>query len=201
MILHYNLTNLLNMLPWRRLKKQKEKVREHVSQKRRIMSRELAVELSAQICSRVCALPQFVEAKTVMLYYPIRREVDVLQLARLFDDKVFLLPVTHRHTIEMRQYVYGDKLHHGRFGIPEPTTARFKGVPDIIIVPGVAFDEHCHRLGRGGGYYDRFLRKLNHALKIGVGYDFQLLKQTLPVSYHDRMVDIVITDKRQVGAV
>ncbi len=198
MILHYNLTNLLDMLPWRRLKKQKDRVREHVAQRRRILEKSTASELSEQIVSAVSLLPEFINSHTVMLYYPIHREVDLLSLARQFPDKIFVLPVTHRHSIEARLYCYGDRLHHGRFGIPEPKGPAYRGEIDLILVPGIAFDTQCNRLGRGGGYYDRFLRKLHSAFKIGVGYDFQLLDTALPVSGHDQRVDMVVTEKRQI---
>ena len=195
-LLKYTLTDLLNLLPWRKLRKQKGKIREKIAQKRRIMPKDKCAELSKSIVARIESLPDFESAERIMIYYPIHREADIMPLAERHPEKLFYLPVTHRRTIEVRQYVSGDRLHHGRFGIPEPKGSRYRGKLDMIIVPGIAFDHQCNRLGRGGGYYDRFLRHFSDVLKVGVGYDFQLVREPLPVSRHDKAVDIVITDQQ-----
>lgn len=67
--------------------------------------------------------------------------------------------------------------------------------PDLIIVPGLAFDRHGRRLGRGGGYYDRFLRSYPEAVRIGVAWDCQIMAQ-VPVSGWDRRMDAVLTPRR-----
>ena len=187
---------MLNLLPWRKLRKQKGKIREKIAQKRRIMPKEMCAELSKSIVARIESLPEFESAEHVMIYYPIHREADILSLAERHPEKLFYLPVTHRRTIEVRPYDSSEKLHRGRFGIPEPKGRRYRGKLDMIIVPGIAFDHQCNRLGRGGGYYDRFLRHYSDVLKVGVGYDFQLVREPLPVGRHDKAVDIVVTDKQ-----
>jgi 5-formyltetrahydrofolate cyclo-ligase len=66
-----------------------------------------------------------------------------------------------------------------------------------VIVPAVAFDEKGRRLGRGGGYYDRFIKKQTHATLIGVGYDFQLIEQ-VPSSRHDQRVHRIILPSQTI---
>ena len=73
------------------------------------------------------------------------------------------------------------------------------GKIDLIIVPGVVFDQHCHRIGRGGGYYDRFLSHQHHAKVIGVCYGFQLKKHDIPHGWHDIKVDRVVTPQQTIG--
>ena len=128
-----------------------------------------------------------------MMYYPIQHEPDLRPLMdEFFQEKTILLPVAHRKTIEMRQYKGRDDLHQGKFGIPEPTGTAYKGEPEVIIVPGVAFDEKCNRLGRGGGYYDRFLKHFHKAKKYAVAYDFQVV-QKVPMTSFDAQIDSVLT--------
>lgn len=87
----------------------------------------------------------------------------------------------------------------GRHGIREPgaNAGRVElGEIDLVLVPGVAFDGGCHRLGRGGGFYDRFLAQagLGRAWMLGVGFGVQLVER-VPRSSHDRQVDGVVTDR------
>jgi 5-formyltetrahydrofolate cyclo-ligase len=64
-------------------------------------------------------------------------------------------------------------------------------------VPAVAYDKQGHRLGRGGGYYDRFIKKQSHATLVGVGYDFQLVNE-VPMLLHDQKVQYVITPSQTI---
>ena len=75
--------------------------------------------------------------------------------------------------------------------------AEYTGDVDLIIVPGVAFDRKLHRLGRGGGYYDRFLRQYKKAAHVAVAYDFQIVKE-VPSSWFDRRVTCIVTEKEVI---
>ena len=153
------LRHLWDNRPSRRKAKQKASVREIASQRRRIMSKEDVKEKSLLITQQLEEMPVFQEAQVIMFYYPIHNEVDVRPLLNKYmESKIILLPVVHRASLEMRRYTGKEDLHRGKFGIPEPRSGTFKGRPDLIIVPGVAFDKKCNRLGRGKGFYDRFLR-------------------------------------------
>ena len=86
----------------------------------------------------------------------------------------------------------------GAFGVLEPVPGKRKDVApdqlDLVLVPGLAFDAQGHRLGHGKGYYDRLLSKLPDGVPtVGLGYDFQLLKN-LPSEPHDRVVKRVLTN-------
>ena len=198
MLFESNIKDLLNLLPQRRLHRAKQRIRELLIQKRRMLAAEERSSLSESILSQLEKMTVFREAKTVLLYYPKNNEVDVLPLFKRYKhDKTLLLPVTHRDRMTAHPYEGNDKMHRGKFGIPEPTTPEFQGKIDVIIVPAVAFDRAGNRLGRGGGYYDRFLKKQPHATLIGVGYDFQLVDE-VPVRKHDQKVHRIILPSQTI---
>ena len=109
------------------------------------------------------------------------------------------MPVTHRRCILAHPYTGEENMKRGKYSVPEPTTAPFEGKIDLILVPGVAFDKHLHRLGRGGGFYDKFLRQHSRAIKIGVGYDFQIHKVDIPHTILDTKLDAIITPTKSIG--
>ncbi len=198
MLFEANIRDLLSLLPQRRLHRAKQSLRELLIQKRRMMSAEERTAQSALILSQLEKMTVFQEAKTVLLYYPKNNEVDVLPLFKRYKrDKVLLLPVTHRRGMTANPYEGNDKMHRGKVGIPEPTTPPYEGEIDLIIVPAVAFDKQGNRLGRGGGYYDRFLKKQSHATFIGVGYDFQLVDE-VPVRQHDQKMHRIILPSQTI---
>lgn len=198
MLFEANIKDLLSLLPQRRLHRAKQSLRELLIQKRRMMSAEERTAQSALILSQLEKMTVFQEAKTVLLYYPKNNEVDVLPLFKRYKrDKVLLLPVTHRRGMTANPYEGNDKMHRGKVGIPEPTTPPYEGKIDLIIVPAVAFDKQGNRLGRGGGYYDRFLKKQSHATFIGVGYDFQLVDE-VPVRQHDQKMHRIILPSQTI---
>ena len=189
-----------SILPWIRTRREQRALRAIVEQKRRIMTKEQVEEQSALIMAQLEQMSAFREAKTVLLYYPIHNEVDLRPLLTKYKgQKIFLLPVTHRHSMEVRPYDGEDMMRRGRLGVPEPQTSTYRGHIDLIIVPGVVFDQHRHRIGRGGGYYDRFLRKQLTAKKVGVCYSFQLKKHAIPHSWRDEKVDRIITPQQTIG--
>ena len=198
MLFESNIKDLLSLLPQCRLHRAKQRMRELLIQKRRMLSAEERTAQSELILSQLEKMTVFREAKTVLLYYPKNNEVDVLPLFKRYKrDKVLLLPVTHRNGMTANPYEGNDKMHRGKVGIPEPTTPPFEGNIDVIIVPAVAFDKEGNRVGRGGGYYDRFLKKQTHATFIGVGYDFQLVDE-VPVRKHDQKMHRIILPSQTI---
>lgn len=191
--------DLVQVLPWVAIKNKQSAIRAIIEQRRRIYDKEKVASDSLAIVEQIEKTAAFREAKTVMLYYPIHNEVDLRELVkRHVGEKTFLLPVTHRRYMEPRRYEGEDKMHRGRHKIMEPITEKWKGTIDLILVPGVVFDTHRERIGRGGGYYDKFLRKHRKALKVGVCYDFQLKKKLLPQQLWDIKMDRIITPTQTI---
>ena len=186
--------DILKFLPSNKLQQEKKRLRELLAQKRRLLSKDEVAELSSKIVVAVEQMPCFQEAKTVLIYYPTHNEVDLLPLIKRYKkEKTFLFPVVHRKSMTACPYEGNDKMHRGKFNIPEPTTPPYTGHIDMVLVPGVAFDKSGNRLGRGGGYYDRFIACLGrNTTLVGVGYDFQLVDK-VPASRRDKKMQYIIT--------
>ena len=132
---------------------------------------------------------------TILAYWPLPDEVDIRPLLDhlVAEGKTVLLPrVTGDDSMELRRYTSREDLQEGAFHIMEPTGPLFADDQQIqlALVPGMAFDAAGHRLGRGKGYYDRFLAPRPHIYKIGVCFPFQRVG-TVPVDDHDVVMDEV----------
>lgn len=155
-----------------------------------------AADASAVI-SRLKENPYFQQARILLLYSALPDEVPTQTLldGLIAEGKTILLPrVTSDTEMELRRYTGTDDLQAGAFGILEPTGERFTDYEtiEVAVVPGMAFDIHGHRLGRGKGYYDRFLTKIPHAYKIGICYPSRLL-DLVPTDDNDILMDEVIS--------
>ena len=139
----------------------------------------------------------YANARTLLLYRALPDEV---QINPLFDGliaqgKTILLPrVVSDTDMELRLYTGVDSLQAGAFGIMEPTGPLYTDYAaiDVAVIPGMAFDADGHRLGRGKGYYDRFLPLIPRAYKIGLCFPWQLVDE-VPSDAHDIMMDGVIS--------
>ena len=174
----------------------KEELRRLVRSQKRMYSAPQLQAMSAEAVARLMALPQMAAAKTVMLYYSLPDEVSTHELAdRLVEcGKVVVLPVvTGPAEMELRRYRSADDLSMGAFGIMEPTGEPFTSLAeiDLAVVPGMAFDTRGNRLGRGKGYYDRFLSQLPRATKVGLCFPFQKFPG-VPTDENDVRMDLVI---------
>ena len=100
--------------------------------------------------------------------------------------------------MSFKLWVYKEPLYVNKFGILEPKNSKKKIIPDLILVPLVAFDSHLNRIGYGKGYYDRNLRKINkikkNVISLGIAYSFQKC-QKIPVSKYDFKLDYIFTEK------
>lgn len=198
MLFETNIRDLLRLLPTYRTRKAKVEMRALLTQKRRLLTDEQKTEASSRVIERLEQMEWFREAKTVLIYYPIHNEIDLLPLVKKYKhEKTLLFPVTHRKTIDACPYRGNALMKRGKFNIPEPQTEPYKGKIDLILIPGVAFDRKCNRLGRGGGYYDRFLCKQRHSKLIGVGYDFQIVDE-VPTERNDMRLQGVIVPSQTI---
>lgn len=175
----------------------KGELRQQIREMKRQLTRQQREELSLSIVTRI--RERVKDATTIMAYNPLPDEVDIRQLLDelVAGGKTVLLPrVTGDETMELRVYTGLEGLSEGAFHILEPVGELFTDYAsvDIILVPGLAFDALGHRLGRGRGYYDRFLIAsgiAESAKTIGVCFDFQKVAE-VPVDEYDIPVDEVI---------
>lgn len=171
----------------------KQQIRASISECRQRIAAQAQVGLSAIIMQKIEQCDLFRAAQTVLCYWPIAGEVQLIPLIEKYAaTKTILLPVVKGDSLELRLFTGQSKMQRGVFGIPEPKGKPYAGTIDAALIPGVAFDNFGHRLGRGKGFYDRFLLSTS-AYKIGVAFRWQLL-ENIPVEPWDVIMDEVITD-------
>jgi len=132
-------------------------------------------------------------------YYPVNFEIDDLALLRKFKKNKFniSLPVIKKN-FQMDFYLWStsEPLRINRYGIPEPETKNIV-YPDVLLIPLLAFDKNLNRLGYGGGYYDRLIKKLSkkkNIIKIGLAFSIQEIDK-VPINVHDQKLDYIVTNK------
>jgi 5-formyltetrahydrofolate cyclo-ligase len=149
--------------------------------------------LSPLVLKNLQALDVFQQAKAIGLYMPLPDEVDLSPLFQTLDARVYV-PAFDGTIDSYRMANVSKDWKKGKFGIPEPAEPVWAGQDelDLIVVPGVAFDHHGNRLGRGGGFYDRLLPQYS-ATRIGICFDFQCL-ETFPTEAHDCKMNRLVTE-------
>lgn len=182
----------------------KKEIREIILSKRNLISKTDIMQRSDAITAKIMEMPNYKETTQILAYIGFGSEVRLQKLLMdaLKKDKEVYLPRCIPNTREMefyRIYHLEKDLEEGPWGIHEPkeNLHRLDCIADkgLAIIPGVAFDLHCNRVGYGGGYYDRFLPKLPiQWLRIGVAFDEQIVEK-IPKNYFDIPIDCVITDK------
>ena len=137
--------------------------------------------------------------KSIGGYYPSNYEIDDLDILDLLEKKNFKvsLPIIKKDN-QMNFYSWSrnDPLKINKFGIPEPVSSKIF-YPDILLVPLVAYDVSLNRLGYGGGYYDRYIEKIEKVkkvLKIGLAFSFQKIS-SIPINQYDKRLDFIVTEK------
>ncbi len=156
-------------------------------------TKEQLSEQSEKILAQLEQHPDFVKAERVMLYSALPDEVQTQAfLEKWHLKKQIILPTVVGDDIIPVAYGKDTSFAVGDFNILEPQNEPYKGDFDLIIVPGVAFDRKGNRLGRGRGYYDRFLCQHLDVKRIGICFDFQLLEE-IPTEPFDITMDEVIS--------
>lgn len=186
----------------------KKELRKYIRCEKKRYSEEELGEMSHQICRALSEHPRILRAETVLLYWALPDEVRMDELVTNLAGcgKTVLLPkVVSDSEMTVHRFTSVADLAAGAYGILEPsgesvsmetllkmTEERSGGCGGMAgIIPGMAFDRDGHRLGRGKGYYDRFLSALPRMYRIGVCFPFQL-QQTVPAEPWDVMMDEVV---------
>ena len=178
----------------------KSELRQQMRELKRQFTQQQLDELSLSVILRL--KPLLAEAHTVLAFYSLPDEVNTHQLVDdlVAEGKTLLLPkVLDDATMELRRYTGQSDLEEGAFHIMEPIGEPFTDYDkiDVALIPGMAFDAAGHRLGRGKGYYDRFLAShlsplapCPSPLKIGICFPFQRVPK-VPSEEHDILMDIL----------
>ena len=136
----------------------------------------------------------------IALYYPSNFELNVLKILEFKNilAQDILLPVTDvNNQMNFFSWQKNEVLFVNKFGILEPAKTQIK-IPDIMLVPVLAFDKNKYRLGYGKGFYDRYLNKylkqFKNILTVGVAFSFQR-HHKLPINQNDVKLNYIITEK------
>ncbi len=180
----------------------KKEIRQRILELLKQQKEEQRLLKSRAIAERVVKLQEFQKAKVIVFYASLAGEVDTFGLMKkaLDLDKDVVLPcvLSGTHTLEFRRIQDLDNdLEYGPYNIQQPNRNKTQSIQpelvDLVIVPGIAFDRSNNRLGRGVGYYDRFLANLSADVpSVGLAFDFQILER-LPTDLHDVPVQQVIS--------
>ncbi|HII30166.1 5-formyltetrahydrofolate cyclo-ligase [Candidatus Woesearchaeota archaeon CG08_land_8_20_14_0_20_47_9] len=204
---------------------EKAALRKAMREQRRGMGEAEIRGKSAIITGKLLTLPEFQDAKAIMFYSAMPREVQTKQAIREAQGigKSILLPVTEEGEIRACCFTGFDNMKKGEHGILEPLESTDENNAknsvqqdkqnsegkdiDLVVVPGLAFDENGARLGFGLGCYDAFLNSLgsnsnckgSNCKRIGLSFESQIVER-IPREEWDVPMDIIITEKRVIRA-
>ena len=179
---------------------EKDDIRKRISEKKREFPESELNALSSVIMKRLEDNVVLKCAKTVLMYYSLPDEVFTHDfIDKWSKEKTILLPAVKGDDLELKVYTGRECMLKGCFNIYEPQGEAYNALTtiDVAVIPGVSFDRNGNRLGRGKGFYDRFLKKLN-TFKIGVCFGFQL-NDEIPHGEHDVAMDEVWTENGYVS--
>ena len=176
----------------------KKELRQFIRNEKRQYSSSQLEELSLSVLSRLNGNEHLQRAETILMYYSLPDEVNThAYIDQLLAEgkKIFLPEVIDGENMVIREYTGKHDLKEGAFHIMEPIGSLFPEERyqelDLAIIPGMAFDGNHNRLGRGKGYYDRFLQKIPQVYKIGICFPFQLVDE-IPTEETDIKMDAMI---------
>ncbi len=166
-----------------------------IKEQKKLLTEQYKQEASKSALSRLEDTDCFKDSHNILLYNSLPDELCTKWfIDKWHQHKNLYLPRVNGEELDILRYE-PKSLHKGSFNIDEPDGDCLCDISDIelIVVPGVAFDKRCNRVGRGKGYYDRLLATAK-AYKVGIAYDFQVFDM-IEVEKHDIPLDMVITDK------
>ena len=172
---------------------EKKRIRFDIKHLKENLSNEEKEKAATEVFAKIEAISEFNQAKTILIYWATPDELPTQDFIKKWkDEKLIILPSIKGRKLKLKRYTSDANMIQHTLGIWEPNlTETFEGNIDLVVVPGVAFDTKKNRLGRGKGYYDRFFKK-KRTIKIGVGFDFQLVN-SVPVKSWDKRLDMIIT--------
>jgi len=188
-----------------KLQETKETIRKRVLSLLRNQKEEDRIAKSSRIGDKLFNLRNFKHATTILFYMSFDGEVDTFEMIRQAKEmgKIIGLPRINKKEKEIIPAVIeridNTCLEMGSYGILQPRgqTDNLLDIDklDMVIVPGIAFDRQNNRLGRGKGYYDRFLKKISsHTITVGLAFDFQIVEHLPQLEHHDVPVSCVLVN-------
>ena len=178
----------------------KKEIRTEVKKYRKEAAPEEIHANSEKICDAFLALPEYKEAACVFAYVDCKNEVETKKVIEQCwkDKKTVAVPKVFGKIMKYYPITSYDDLEDGYFGIREPKHELLQEIiceDGLMILPGIAFDEARHRVGYGGGFYDKYLEEHPDMKKIAFAFEFQMFDE-VPYEVFDRQPEKIITEKR-----
>ena len=165
----------------------KKKIRKEILEKLHNIDKEEKKKRVGILKEKLFSLKEFKKAKCVMFYVSKHYEIDTHEMIdeSIAMGKKVVVPITLKEEKTLKLSELRDRqkeLVKGHYGIHQPGEKHVKPVPleavDVMVIPGIAFDKYKHRLGHGGGYFDRFLHKAPPSLfTVGLAFGFQIVNE------------------------
>ncbi|MBQ8359628.1 MAG: 5-formyltetrahydrofolate cyclo-ligase [Oscillospiraceae bacterium] len=173
----------------------KTALRRMIREKKRAMTEDQIVAASERLTQLFLACPQYAQAKTIYGYLPYNQEVRTVPILEqaLADGKRVAVPKIYGDEMRFIYMTDLSKVEKNQWGIPEPVADEPEGDDPtaLVLMPGLAFDPAGHRIGYGGGYYDKFLEKEPGHPTVALCYEFQMLP-AIETDEYDIPVDCVL---------
>ena len=184
----------------------KQELRKNLLEIRGKLSEKDVFEKSDSIKDSLFGMREFKEANSVLFYVSYDNEVYTHDMIKecMARKKRIVVPVSNKknRSLILSKLDKWNDLNIGSYGILEPRVDKIKEISideiDLIVVPGVGFNERGRRIGHGKGYYDNLLKNSKKAMHIGLAFEFQIVER-IPVEKHDISVDKVVTEKRIIN--
>ena len=184
---------------WEKNMEKKKAIRKQIFKARKEHSDTWIEEKSRRITELLTALPEYEDADRIMAYADYNHEVITRYIIEQSwkDGKEVAVPKVFGKDMVFYRLTDFSQLESGYFGIPEPKedgeTVSWEDA--MMVMPGVAFDENCNRVGYGGGFYDRFLEKHPGIRRVAVGFSFQILSE-VPTEPTDIRPQVIVTEEK-----
>ena len=178
----------------------KKEIRAAVKKHRAEAVAEEIIDKSNRICASFLTLSDYQDASVIFAYVDCKNEVQTGNVIEQCwkDGKIVAVPKVFGDVMRFFVIKSYDDLEDGYFGIQEPKYEQLEEIiceDGLMILPGVAFDEQRHRVGYGGGFYDRYLEEHPDMKKIAFAFEFQMFEE-VPFETFDRQPEKIITEKR-----
>ena len=181
------------------VKEEKKALRKEVKVRRAAHTDEQIHQMSQRIARRFLALPEYQQASCIYAYVDCKHEVETWAIMEQAwaDGKRVAVPKVHGQVMEYYYIENFSQLEEGYFGIREPREGLTLAAEEdaLMILPGVAFDEALHRVGYGGGFYDRYQEKCPNLVRIALAFEFQVFPQ-VPFDTFDKKPQKIVTEQR-----
>lgn len=149
----------------------KKELRKQILKNRSMMDDKRVIEAKNSIIRTLSNMEVFQKAKVIGIYYPLGKEINLLDLIKLYPDKIFALPKTVDGQIIYHEFNSKTVLEKTSFGLLEPKSGENLNLKlDLCLVPSLGMTKDNYRLGYGAGYFDRFFTLFNKPYKIGIIY-------------------------------